>query len=513
MTVSLALSRLSPRWHDVTIALPDWAWLLLIAAPLRLVNLGQEPLWYDELFQIWWAKMPLAQMLTITRGDVHPPLWYLIEWVTVRIFGDSEFAVRLPAALLGLLAVWLTWRLALALGLSRQIAYVAGLLTAFMPAMLYYSQDARMYPLLTCCVLIAAIAAIRGSWPVFTIAGIGAVYSQNLGWFYIAVIGALFTLSHLQRDVFKYHIAGRTFKEPGAVPWLRLRGPVAAAAAIGIAYVPWLPNLIYQMQLVRGGYWIQPLTPGAYLFPYAKMIMGWRMPESMQAHAYGVALAMTVLAVIVARKWLRTHGGAILLGVAFGAPLLIGLVSVLWRSVYLDRAMLPATVALMPIWAYALISMSKPNRRIAQFVLIPMLAVGVFAHYFPVAQRNDLTPINYVKSQWQPGDILYILQTDGLATIHYYMPDYPYALMPESVTLGQSLSPETRAGMGFNEETIEQVAAQGYKRAWLIYAMEPMISQAELDYVNKVEKYDQAGSKYYGDDPYSRVYVNLVLLK
>jgi len=494
MTVSIELSRLSPHWRDVTIALPDWGWLLLIAAPLRFINLGQEPLWYDELFQIWWAKMPLTQMMAAIRGDVHPPLWYLIEWVTVRIFGDSEFAVRLPAALFGLLAVWLTWRLALALGLSRQTAFVAGLLTAYMPAMLYYSQDARMYPLLTCCVLIAAIAAIRGSWPMFAVAGIGAVYTQNLGWFYIATVG----VAALQ-------------------PRLRwkggMRGPVLAAAAIFIAYLPWLPNLLYQVELVRGGYWIQPLTPGAYLFPYAKMIMGWRMPETIQAHAYGVALAMTIIAVVVTRKWLMKRSGLILLAVAFGAPLLIGIVSLAWRSVYLDRAMLPATVAIMPIWAYALTSMSKPNRRIALIVLVPMLAVGVFAHYFPVGPRNDLTPIKYVESQWQPGDIVYVLQTDGLATIHYYMPDYPYALMPEKVSLGQSLSAQTRAAMNFNEATIEQVAQQGYKRAWLIYAMEPMISQAELDYVNHVESYQQVGSKFYGDDPYNRVYVNLVQLK
>jgi len=494
MTLSIELSRLSPRWHDLTIGLPPWAWLLLIAAPLRFINLGQEPLWYDELFQIWWAKMPLGHMLATTRGDVHPPLWYLIEWVVVRVLGDSEFAVRVPAALLGLLAVWLTWRLALAVGLSRQTAFIAGLLAAVMPAMLYYSQDARMYPLLTCCVLIAAIAAIRGSWPVFAVAGIGAVYTHNLGWFYVATVG----VAALQ-------------------PRLRwkggMRGPVLAASAIFITYLPWLPNLLYQVGLVRGGYWIQPLTPSAYLFPYAQMIMGWRMPESIQAHAYGVALAMTIIAVIVARRWLLQRSGLIVLAVAFGAPLLIGLVSVLWRSVYLERAILPATVALMPIWAYALTSMSKPNRRIALIVLVPMLGAGAVAHNFPISPRNDLTPINYIQSQWQTGDILYVLQTDGLATIHYYMPDKPYALMPEKVTLGQSLSAETRAAMEFNEETIDQVAADGYKRAWLIYAMEPMISQAELDYAVYIDKFHDASSKYWGDDPYNRVWVHLVILK
>ena len=44
--------------------------------------------------------MPLPQMLeTLRRTDVHPPLHHIVLWVTVRVLGTSELAVRTPSLL------------------------------------------------------------------------------------------------------------------------------------------------------------------------------------------------------------------------------------------------------------------------------------------------------------------------------------------------------------------------------------------------------------------------------
>src|SRR6185369_16047245 len=127
----LALVR--ARLHSI----PAWGWLMVLAAGLRLVGLGSESLWYDETFTALLAKLDLPHMLAAVRGDVHPPLWYLIEWLNVRIFGGSEFAMRLPAALFSVLAVWLVWRLAVGLGFMPKTALLAGVLAAVLPASVY----------------------------------------------------------------------------------------------------------------------------------------------------------------------------------------------------------------------------------------------------------------------------------------------------------------------------------------------------------------------------------------
>ena len=51
-------------------------------------------------------SMPFGQMLADMRTtDVHPPLHHAVLWVTVRLFGTSEVAVRLPSLLAGVALV------------------------------------------------------------------------------------------------------------------------------------------------------------------------------------------------------------------------------------------------------------------------------------------------------------------------------------------------------------------------------------------------------------------------
>ena len=56
--------------------------------------------WYDEVFTLAVAGLPLGRMFMALAGDVHPPLFYLIEWFNIRLFGPG--ALRLPAFLFGL---------------------------------------------------------------------------------------------------------------------------------------------------------------------------------------------------------------------------------------------------------------------------------------------------------------------------------------------------------------------------------------------------------------------------
>ena len=46
-------ARLAGWWGKV----PPWAWLVGLAAGLRLVNLGAENLWYDEAFTAFLTKL------------------------------------------------------------------------------------------------------------------------------------------------------------------------------------------------------------------------------------------------------------------------------------------------------------------------------------------------------------------------------------------------------------------------------------------------------------------------
>src|SRR5215207_2192901 len=75
--------------------------ILLLALVLRLVNLGERNLWYDEAFAILFAGKGLNAMLygTLTpvaggAADIHPLLYYVTLDGWISVFGTSAFAAR-----------------------------------------------------------------------------------------------------------------------------------------------------------------------------------------------------------------------------------------------------------------------------------------------------------------------------------------------------------------------------------------------------------------------------------
>jgi len=96
------------------------------------------------------AQKSLPDLVQWTAQDIQPPFYYLLLWLTSRLFGQSEYALRLPSALANTLTMPVIYLLAKRLFRARapQVGLVAALILATSPVMVYYSQESRMYTLL-----------------------------------------------------------------------------------------------------------------------------------------------------------------------------------------------------------------------------------------------------------------------------------------------------------------------------------------------------------------------------
>jgi predicted membrane-bound mannosyltransferase len=81
--------------------------VVALAALLRLGDLGRRSLWFDEA---WAALGVLDGRWDVSPGVLTPVLDALVR-ASAAVFGRTELAVRLPAALLGHAAVLLAHRL------------------------------------------------------------------------------------------------------------------------------------------------------------------------------------------------------------------------------------------------------------------------------------------------------------------------------------------------------------------------------------------------------------------
>lgn len=124
--------------------------IFLCALALRLLFLNQS-LWLDEAISANVAKnYSYSDIITkFSPSDFHPPLFYLTLKAWTSVFAYSEIALRLPSVIFSLITIYLVFRF---------FGFGPSLLLAFNPLYLYYSQEARMYSLVTLLVFCAYLA-------------------------------------------------------------------------------------------------------------------------------------------------------------------------------------------------------------------------------------------------------------------------------------------------------------------------------------------------------------------
>ena len=133
----------------------------------------------------------------IRATDVHPPLHHVVLWATVRGIGDGELAVRIPSLIVGALVVPMLFVLGREL-YGRRTALIAAGLGAVSPLLVWYSQEARMYGILTLLSLVNVWALVRaqrtGEWRYWALLGVSCAltaWTHYLALIQIAVLAVV----------------------------------------------------------------------------------------------------------------------------------------------------------------------------------------------------------------------------------------------------------------------------------------------------------------------------------
>ena len=158
--------------------------LVVIAASLRLYRLDYFSFWLDETVQYGWATATLADMLFKLQPD-QLFLNSFISHLLIRAnFGDTIWQLRLPSAVAGTATVVAMWCLGRAL-FGKTVGLVAGLLTAFWPALVLYSQEYRPYAIQVLLATLTLLFLVRGLqtnlpiwWALLAMAAVPYMYNH-----------------------------------------------------------------------------------------------------------------------------------------------------------------------------------------------------------------------------------------------------------------------------------------------------------------------------------------------
>ena len=235
------------RWARLALAA-----VLFVAAALRLYGLGFESLWLDETISVRFANLGVSEIVEGSKTDNNFPTYYLLLHHWVALFGGSELAVRLPSALMGILAVYLVYAVGARL-FGRGAGVVAALLLAVSPYHVAYSQEARVYNLMALAGLASFYFLVRlreedgpGVQVGYVLSTVLLLYSHVYGLFVVIAQNAFFAILLFAR--------GTGAMRPGPKRWAVLQ------ASIGLLFLPGLLLLIGWITRPGNRSWIQAPT-------------------------------------------------------------------------------------------------------------------------------------------------------------------------------------------------------------------------------------------------------------
>lgn len=273
--------------------------ILWMALGLRLLNLGGQSLWYDEGVTWHLSQFSFPHLIAWTAADIQPPFYYGVIWLTTRLLGQSEFALRFPSAVFGLLAVPVLWQLARTFfpGTKRS-HFLAAFFAAAAPLMVYYGQEARMYTLL---VFQAALAS----------------------WLIIRVVKEVNTKNRLQTTCYILLSASMLYTHyfsifllvAHGVYWLLSRRSLRLGAtifgSIALLFSPWVPVLLARLG-DDPSYWAGALKlPEIVQDVFISFAVGGKREMIFEADGlrfaagFGLILAACLMALLRKKTWRR----------------------------------------------------------------------------------------------------------------------------------------------------------------------------------------------------------------
>ncbi len=432
-----------------------------------LRGIDEQSLWFDEAWSAYAVRNPAPttfepprglRALTLTparaattdvlttlnrvRGDVHPPLYFLLLDGWVWLVGDSVFALRYLSLLIGLVGVASLLWLARDLFGSPAGSYAFALYGASL-LFVAYAQEARMYTLLM--TLAIGMTAAYGwllrratRWRI----GVYAVLTALA--LYTHYAAALVLLAH------GLHVL---LTQPG-----RLRVWLVAMVGAAVLFGPWLPVVWSQLGANPSG---------ALAVPVATDIAAVRGLWLMLTGGWGWLVALVLIAAGVGAvrvpAWRR---GLLLAGLWFAiTPLVLLAVNAAVMPLFQVRYVLAALPAFALLLAAGLTAIYQVRwgRWFASLALVVLVGVQVTARPALIPPKPDYA--GTVAQAAAARDPLAPIITDMALRdpVRYYAPRY-------DLTVGPSVD------MSWRDHSADEVTTivDGFESAPVVWTVQPV---------------------------------------
>lgn len=337
----------------------------------------------DEWFTKGLLTLSFRDMVHITAGDVHPPLYYATVWVPVKVLNllhipfDKIFVMKMmsviPYAILFIISY---------IKIRKDFGWLVGGLFAFtllaMSTFFTVFSIARMYPLgilLLVCGYISAGELLKESkrkyWAILTATAVMGAYTHYFVAFSFVILYILLFL-HM-------YLNNKT----------ELRNWIYSAVYGIICFIPWTFILYKQMIEDQGGNWSNTISPDAIFEFFSSAFSG---PSDTIIQIIGVLIFLAIfIYVLIQYRKSPKENEFVLLGILiFVGTIFSGIVAAVLFRTTADRYLIPS-IAVLWLSISILISKFDFKRVILPVVVILLLfgAVNLYGQVDEISKNHD----------------------------------------------------------------------------------------------------------------------------
>lgn len=405
--------------------------VLAAAAIVRLHDLGNG-LWFDEITTlVHYVRVPLADIISTFNSKNQHVFYSVLAHLSTGLFGDSTWALRLPAALFGVASIAaLAWFGSLVT--SRVEALAAATLLALSYHHVWFSQNARGYTGLMVATLIASALLVKMTTGARWRMSLAAAYGITMGVaLYIHMTAALIIVGHA---IWWCALVVSVREKPiWPAAWLPVVGIALAAFIALVLYLPVLPQLLPTLLAPSTGgdttEWKNPL---------------WFVAETTKGLARGLpggwltfGLAVTVAlsgVVSYARRSPAIASLMLLPAIVTGAAIFLAGHN-LWPRFFFFAAGFGALIVIRGVFAVARIIWPARANEVGlstAAILIIASATTVPRAWNP--KQDYLAALNFVERTSRPGDAIVTVDMTTIPFSNYYGRQWLFAHRRDQLT-------------------------------------------------------------------------------
>ena len=447
--------------------------IILASLALRLFRLN-DGLWLDEILtEVNYARASFREIVTTYDSQNQHFLYSILAHTSFLIFGESAWALRLPAVLFGVTSIWALFLLARQVASTRE-ALLACALLAFSYHHIWFSQNARGYTGLLFWTIISGYLFIRGIkeehikiWILYALAAAFGAYTH------ITMVFVVFGHFTIYLGIL---YARRKQKWLGK--WIPLLGFGLAMAFTFQLYAPVLPQA-FGGTIQQGShvaFWKNPLWT---LFEFVR---------GFKISFISIIPAFIALTIFVAGLWSFVNENRTLVALIF-----LPLVFLLGTALIMRHHLWPRLFFFVLGFGVLIVvrgcmQIGSITHRLLKFqrltafqlgttlciIIILVSVVSVPSVYGP--KQDYLGAISFLKKNRIPGDVIVTVGAAAIPFKHYYGVDWK----------------EVEGA-----EDLKAIRSQA-KRTWLAYTLPPHLEAAYPEIMEIIRNDFKLIKQFYG---------------